>query len=410
MGIIKFILFWPFFSTIFKSKRSKRFKFAFGGLRILAIFPMLFLVTECNYYYKVITTDYPQSEVIASLAGMNKSFVIHSGSEVFIIDSLLIENDSIKGNYVAEYTLPFERDSFPKANSSNRYRMNKGDSRILNEVHIYLQTSYPPTNHNISFALSDISRLDIYDPDKDKTILSWFAGCVIGVLAVPVLIFIIILVLVATGSSCPFIYVYNGDSFEFAGEIYSGAVYVPLERDDYLVLPQLVAVNGAYKLKISNELPEVQHTNLTELLVIDHPEGTEVLVDKFGHYQTAVDIISPTLATNSEGTDILPIIKDKDSLIYYGTDPRNEIPLTEEIILTFDHPKNASSGKLFIRARNSLWLDNVYKNFHGMLGNYHDKWVEKQNNSDGTKMVEWSLSQKIPLLIYVGKKRGMGIF
>jgi len=32
---------------------------------------------------------------------------------------------------------------------------------------------------------------------------------------------------------------YNGDAFEFMGEIYGGAIFPTLERDDYMPLPNL---------------------------------------------------------------------------------------------------------------------------------------------------------------------------
>ena len=72
------------------------------------------------------------------------------------------------------------------------------------------------------------------------------------------------------GGSCPYIYANTANGFAFAGEIYSGAIYAPLERNDYLTLPQLIAENGNYKLKITNEQQEIQYTNLTELFVVDH--------------------------------------------------------------------------------------------------------------------------------------------
>ena len=409
MEIIKRIFFWSFLPKKLRSERSKRFKLTLGVLKILVIFPVFYLVSGCNFY-KVTTSAYPQSGEIASLVGNKRSFVIHSGPEVFMADIIQVKTDSIQTNYIAEYTMPFEQDSFPAANSTNRYRASKGDSRLVNEVHIYLQSPCSIQDNIRSFALNDIYRMDIYDPNFGQTFLSWFVGCTIGsIIGFPVLVLLTILFLMVTGNSCPYIYTYNGNDFNFAGEIYSGAVYAPLERDDYLELPRLVAAKGRYMLKISNELAEVQHTNLMELIVIDHPENSEVLVDKYGQYQTAVDVISPSKATNIEGTDILPLLENKDTLFYYGTDPQNEFPLTDEIILTFNHPKNTSTGKLFIKVRNSLWLDNVYRNFHSLLGSYHDKWIEKQNKADGEKMKEWLLSQKIPLLIYV-EKNGDWVF
>lgn len=207
-----------------------------------------------------------------------------------------------------------------------------------------------------------------------------------------------------SGDSCPYVYVNQGDHFGFAGEIYSGAVYASLERNDYLYLPGLVEENGNYLLKISNELDEVQHTNLAELLVIDHPENSRVLFDKYGNCQTADNIMPPISATSLSGADILQVVGNKDSICYFGIDPGIEIPLTGGVNLTFDLPPDVNSCKLFINARNSIWLDHVFHEFHGMLGAYQDTWTKRQDKADPQNFINWALEQKIPLSVYVQNK------
>jgi hypothetical protein len=81
----------------------------------------------------------------------------------------------------------------------------------------------------------------------------------------------------------------------------------------------------------------------------------------------------------------------------------NEIPLTDGVIMTFALPQNTDSGKLFIRARNSVWLDNVFKELFGLLGSYQDAWIKRNNNADPQKLLAWSLDQKIPLSVYLEK-------
>ena len=146
-------------------------------------------------------------------------------------------------------------------------------------------------------------------------------------------------------------------------------------------MPRLVAENGKYLLKMANEQQqEVQHTNLMELLVIDHPLNSKILMDKYGNCQTALECISPMAATNFTGTDILDFVRFKDSVSYCGTPPGSEIPLTDGVIMSFKLPEGIDSGKLFIRARNSIWLDNVFKEFFGLLGNYQDDWIKWKKN------------------------------
>jgi hypothetical protein len=402
---------WSFILKIIGLKKISLVGFIQGLLKTLIIILMSQFMSGCQYYYKITTINHPQTEDISLLADTNRTFVIHTDSIVFIIDSVKIKNDSMYGNSIAEYQLPFGQNSYPSINSSNRYRMNKGDSRLLKEVHLYLQPGIFSEDTICSFALKDIYRLDIYNPDKKRTTLSWFTGCAIGCVSAPVTLFLVLAILSDLEVSCPYIYVNNGSEYVFTGEIYSGSIYAPLERHDYLVLPDLVEVDGKYLLMISNELQEIQHTNLAELIVIDHPMQSEVLIDKYGNYQTASTIHSPLTATNLLGSDILAEIKNRDSISYCGIPPtqEKEVPLTDNITLTFDLPGEMEHGKLFIRARNSLWLDYVYKKFHGLLGSYSETWTKKQNNSDTEDFTKWSLSQKIPLSIYV-ERNGEWVF
>jgi hypothetical protein len=209
------------------------------------------------------------------------------------------------------------------------------------------------------------------------------------------------LIMLLSGNSCPFIYTYNGAEFVFAGEIYSGAVYKPLERHDYLLLPDLVEDHGEYKLKISNQLEEVQHTNMLELLVFDHDTGSEVLVDKYGSPHVISGPLLPVSAKNLKGDEVLKLIEKEDDLIYVGDDPSRDPPLLDGLILNFELPEKKDRVDLVIEAKNSYWLDFVYHNFRDMLGASYKMWMKKQADGDPEKMKDWSLSQNIPLSVYL---------
>ncbi|MBT7616205.1 MAG: hypothetical protein HN590_02840, partial [Calditrichaeota bacterium] len=129
------------------------------------------------------------------------------------------------------------------------------------ELHIFVDSTFVPPEvlpENITLNFSAISRVEIHEVDVGKTVTKtvWATigclGCSIG---------LVFLVALLTKNSCPFVYVFNGESFEFTGEIYSGSIHPPLERHDYLPLPNLVPIEDAYQIKISNEIHEIQHTN-----------------------------------------------------------------------------------------------------------------------------------------------------
>jgi hypothetical protein len=60
-------------------------------------------------------------------------------------------------------------------------------------------------------------------------------------------------------------------------DLASGALYKGAERDDFDRLESVKAVDGRYRLRIQNDLEEIDHVDSLSLLVVDSPSGTEVL-------------------------------------------------------------------------------------------------------------------------------------
>ena len=247
--------------------------------------------------------------------------------------------------------------------------------------------------------LTAIDQVEVYDIDLEKTIVYSTLG-VAGTLGA---IFVLIML---TKSSCPFIYAYNGESYEFVGEIYSGAIHPPLERHDYLPLPVLEPVENEYRVKITNEIKEIQHTNLTELLVFDHPENAEILVDKYGNVHTVSDPRLPISASALDGTNIEYLLAEKDSLSFMSGIPDNENQDMDAVILTFDKPVDKDTGKLVIKGKNSFWLDYIHGQFSDLFGDRFETWKEEQKEKSPEKMIEWSLDQGIPLSVYLETDEG----
>ncbi len=61
------------------------------------------------------------------------------------------------------------------------------------------------------------------------------------------------------------------EEYVFSGELYPGNILKNAQQTDYLPLPSLKEADGVYKIQITNELLEIQHTDLAELLVVAIP-------------------------------------------------------------------------------------------------------------------------------------------
>lgn len=399
-SIARVLLSFLFFSPLKSKKKIRLIKRYLAFLLVIALGN---LIAGC-YYYKASTTLAPELEEVYQLDELDRQFIVHHGSEAFYVSELRFSGDSLVLAIDSIYGAAGQDLSPITPEGHKRYRKKKGDARLLNEVHLYISDPLEKDANTWQLDPGSIERIDIYNHSTNHTVvysvLFGLAMLPVAYLAVTALF---LLVMLLTGNSCPFIYTWDGSQYVFAGEIYSGAVYKPLERDDYLPLDQLVAEEGSYLLQISNELEEIQHTDLLELLCFDHEEGQRVLVDKYGKPHIIESPLSPQEARSQAGLNLLPLLEKKDDLIWIGPDPTQQPPLLESVELSFVLPEAQHKACLVIEAKNSYWLDFVYKNFRDMLGSSYESWMNKQEKGDAGKMTDWSLDQHIPLSVYILK-------
>ncbi|MBD0325571.1 MAG: CRTAC1 family protein, partial [Pyrinomonadaceae bacterium] len=132
-------------------------------------------------------------------------------------------------------------------------------------------------------------------------------------------------------SSCPFLYTWNGERFEFITDFMGGGemgywagpngLYNTPDPDEYVRIPgdKLKERDGRYELRITNELEEVLFVDRLQLISIAHPRNVEVYPNEgllntpppFKLYATR-DARPPLAATDEHGHDVLPRILHPD--------------------------------------------------------------------------------------------------
>lgn len=379
--------------------------------RIWIILPsivMLGFLSGCfQYFYKVNRTETLTPESMQNMQESGKYFILHDGVNVWQMEDIKIGNNLLTGQI---NRLPEIR-RVTTNTQSKRYKRSS-QLYILNEVHIY-------ANHRVrldsvaQIPLSSLEKIEIYSPDKGLTFASWAAG-VIGVAGTAVLLATIIAPAgnstpappppSSGSSSCPFIFTHNGDNFNFSGEIYSGAIFPPLERDDYLHLSKIKPAENSYRILMSNQAREIQHTNLTELYIIDHPKDAVGFIDKYGKAYTCSQIQPPTSAIDFKGNSLSELLNSADDISYQSAPSAKDDDEMDEIILTFKVPQKSTGGKLILRARNSLLLDYSYSKYLEMFGDKLLAWQNKVSKRSSGNLQKWSIKQGIPLAVYLEKK------
>ncbi|MFL6256933.1 MAG: FG-GAP-like repeat-containing protein [Pyrinomonadaceae bacterium] len=131
-------------------------------------------------------------------------------------------------------------------------------------------------------------------------------------------------------SSCPFLYAWNGERFEFVTDFMGGGemgdwlapgLFNTPDPDEYVRIrgDQLKEKGGRYELRVTNELEEALFVDRLQLVAVSHPSGVEVFPDEglrdappaFKLYATK-NASPPVRATDNHGHDVLPQVSKLD--------------------------------------------------------------------------------------------------
>ena len=131
-------------------------------------------------------------------------------------------------------------------------------------------------------------------------------------------------------SSCPYLYTWNGERFEFVTDFMGGGemghldapgTYNSPDPDEYVRIrgDQLRERNGRYELRVTNELEEALFVDRLQLISVAHPQGTEVYPNEgltvppqpFKVFTTR-DARTPLAAVDEHGHDVLSRIARLD--------------------------------------------------------------------------------------------------
>jgi hypothetical protein len=384
-------------TTTRKRYKNLHIKYQSYYLPTVMIFILLSgLVLSCHHYFKVTTEPGPATGSISALDAAGKTIVVHFEENKWILRNMDLADSTITGRF-EKYDKPPTLKPI-NVDRPNRYIMRAAhnQSYLLNEVHLYIGEYSETGNGKVIIPVKSVSRLEIYDKDTQSTVGSYILGG-LGIAAGAYLALGIIVLL--TKESCPFIYTWDGNRFHFTGEVYSGSIHEPLERSDYLRLP--FSGGNSLTLKITNEVKEIQHTNLLELLVVDHPLNVEALADKNGKVHTIENPLAPCSAKNLEGKDVKELLTLKDGIFYISCPATADFPEKDGVILTFPKPSGAGAAKIIIRAKNSFILDFMMGQFHDLFGSMYGKYMKKQEKTDAARLRQMALDRGFPLSLFV---------
>jgi len=173
-----------------------------------------------------------------------------------------------------------------------------------------------------------------------------------------------------SGSSCPYVYAFDGTQFKLEAEAFGTSISKALEAQTFSLLPSLVPVDGHPTVRISNERPETHLLNSVNLLVADARGASTVVLDIDNVLWPLPHAVPPAAARDHSGKDILSDLVKKDNR-YWKSDLARAAPFSgfrDKLEVQFDIPQGTSEATLVVQAINTELITEVYRTVGAVLG------------------------------------------
>lgn len=366
---------------------------------------LLIAAQACQNFYKV--SEKSNLSVVTdttSLENMNRYFILRSGLNAYYMNNIILSKDRKSLTCLLEVLPEAHRLHLRHGRGGKmRFKAEQPEAAVTNEVHLYTQAdSNAVAGKNYFLSLNKVTKIEVLEKDKGRTTRSYILG---GLAITGGVLFVAGVIIAATKSSCPFVSAYDGNNMVLQGEIYGGAIYPQMARNDYLKLKMVPAPDGNLQLQISNELKEKQFTDLAELMVVTHDKNVQLMVDENGKLYSVSEPVTPAAATVAN-RDVLPLVSRQNDDEYYSFDDTLNNTGINHLNLTFNKPADARKAKLVLRLKNTYWLDVAYGKMTMGFGSYYNAFIKQQYNRPLADLKRWAKEQEMPLHIELNTGNG----
>ena len=363
---------------------------------------VLHLFTGCSYYRVKGLPDSQQDTRISWIKKFNqaqKYIILHQNAATLHLSNAYLDEANLELSGTPE--LVSSAHSYPhQVEIGKGYRYKRKIQSPLEEVHLFLDGNVElRLGEQVDIPIASIESVGYSDSNVARSVLS-FAGILLGTFA------LLLIIVALTKSSCPFIYVDNGEEMVFQGELYPGNIVENAQKTDYLRLPAIQETDGRYTISITNELEEVQHTDQVILELVDHPEDVSVMMDPDGYIYSISRPMAPIWASADGTNDHTKALSQRDEDFAAFDTPLANSDGTRNLEVWFDHQADNTSAKLVLRAKNTFWLDLALQKFFTQMGTYFPKFQAQQQEKTAEEIYRWREEQHMPLSVYVNTGRG----
>lgn len=208
------------------------------------------------------------------------------------------------------------------------------------------------------------------------------------------------------GSSCPYIYSWNGDRFILDGEAFGIAYGKSLEISTPTVLSSLKSDNNLLKIKIANERPETHHINKIELMGVEADMNASVHLDEFNNAWSIYNPIKPMSAKDNSGKDILEKVSYVDNIYWESNNIPTVVSSNFDDAIEFNFVNKRKDASIIVTAINTEFSQVVFKNVFNFLGDQSLAFMQSVENDP--EMVDalqkWIVESSLKVSVWNGRE------
>jgi len=183
-------------------------------------------------------------------------------------------------------------------------------------------------------------------------------------------------------TSCPFVYSFDGQRYVLDAEGFGGAIFEAARKPDWVRLTHLKAVDGVYRVRLTNEQREIQYVDEVEMLVLDRRPGVRVVPSLSGALHTFATPVAPQRAVDLGGEDVLPLLRAGRRWVSrpLGEDMEEPPGSRDGLVLEFPRPAGAASVKLAFDIQSTPWASSLLRHVLSLQGRALPAWYERMNS------------------------------
>ncbi len=186
-----------------------------------------------------------------------------------------------------------------------------------------------------------------------------------------------------TLKSCPLVYSWDGRHWRLDSGTFGGAIMEALQRTDLDNLDHATAEGGVLRLRVTNELAEVDHLDALAVLAVDHDPDVTVAPDPAGGIHVLGSLEAPLTARDFRGRDALARVRDADGWSWESSlsdrDPARAADLTDGLELAFVRPHGTARAHLVLDGNSSPWGAYLLGEFISAHGRATQAWYDSMN-------------------------------